>query len=232
MKRISILLVVSLLLLMCDQKGHRNIPAQASESDTSAVPVVVKKAVTDELAGGAYRKKADGYRVVNGKDTSDFVCIFTESKENGRVGLDFYFTGGKCSRTYRRKMQELEMILPVAAKDYDFTQFRLISMGRLIESGDLAADISKQFAENWGGTDDLKDYRRITEFLRESRLGTSIDSLLKPYSLKVESVVAEKIIFTTREDLYLACKLEQDTTLLPQRILDCITWVNLGVRNP
>lgn len=232
MKRISILLVVSLLLLMCGQKGHRNIPAQASESDTSAVPVVVKKAVTDELAGGAYRKRADGYRVVNGKDTSDFVCIFTESKENGRVGLDFYFTGGKCSRTYRRKMQELEMILPVAAKDYDFTQFRLISMGRLIESGDLAADISIQFAEKWGESYELKDYQQITAFLRESRLGASLDSLLKPYSLMVESVVAEKIIFTTREDLSLACVLEQDTSEIPSRILDGITWVNLRKDNP
>lgn len=232
MKARSILLVLFPVLLACSQKGQKNLPAPVPEPVEPVTALVYKRAVTDELAGGAYRKRADGYRIISGKDTSDFVCIFTESKENGRVGLDFYFTGGRCSRTYRRKMQELEMILPVAAKDYDFTQFRLISMGRLIESGDLAAEISKQFSEKWGEASELKDYQQITDFLRESRLGASLDSLLMPYLLKVESVAAEKLIFTTREDLYLACVLEQDTSLMPQKILDCITWVNLGARNP
>jgi len=227
-----IFLAFILLFLACGPKGQKKNAGIVSDTAPDTATVVVKNVVTDELSGGAYRKRADGYRVAAGKDTSDFVCIFTESNENGRVGLDFYFTGGRCTRTFSQRIHELGIILPVAADDYDFTQFSLISMGRLIESGDLAAGISVQYNEKWGESDNLKDYRQIAAFLKESRLGTCLDSLLQPFSLKVESVVVEKVIFTTRKDLFMACVLEQDTSYLPPRILDCITWVNLGVGNP
>ena len=132
--------------------------------------------------------------------------------------------------TYRQRLAEIGMILPKASKDFDFASLTSIYFGRLILSGDLAVDITKQYRQKFGSSNKLPDYATVGEFLAKSKLGTDLDSLLSPYSISVDKVSMEHLFFTTKKDLYWASKIETDTRKVPDTILDCMTWVQLTKR--
>lgn len=82
---LGILLVV---LLGCNDNRQNNTSQATEQMKTPFDTIVGKKVLTDEIAGSAYRKRAIGYFVIVGNDTSDFACIFTESKSDGKVWID------------------------------------------------------------------------------------------------------------------------------------------------
>ena len=104
---------------------------------------VGSKIITDEIAGSAYRKSAKGYFLIIGKDTSKFTCIFSDSKDGKYVSLDFI---GKDNQTsYRERMEHLRIILPFASKDYKMDSLKSIYFGRLVNNGDIAIELTKNY---------------------------------------------------------------------------------------
>jgi hypothetical protein len=194
--------------------------------------VIGSKTIIDEIAGSAYRKRATGYFVIIGKDTSDYTYIFTESKDGGKVGIDLNIPYSKAAMTYRQRLEELKIVLPKAATDYNFDSLTSISFGRLILSGDLAIDITNQYRQKFGTSDKIKveDYKVVEQFLASSKLGADLDKLFKPYSISIDKVSIEKLFFTTKKELYWASKIETDSINTPDKILDCMTWVKLTKR--
>ncbi len=220
--------IVLVVLLGCND-NHQNNTSQAIEQMKTPFDTIVgKKVLTDEIAGSAYRKRAIGYFVIVGNDTSDFVCIFTESKGDGHVGIDLNIPYFKKTMTYSQRLQELKMILPKAALDFNFDSLTGISYGRLILSGDLAIDVTNQYRQRFGTSDKLQSYDVVRQFLKESKLGTDLNTLFKDYSITVDNVYSEKLFFTTREDLYWASKIGTDSSDVPEKILDCMTNVKLS----
>ena len=218
--------ILILLLFACnDNKQKSNL---LINSDKNTIDTIVgTKTITDEIAGSTYRKRAIGYFVIFGKDTSSYTCIFTESKEVGDVGIDLNIKYIKTSMTYRQRFEELKIILSKASKDFNFDSLTSIRFGRLILSGDLAVEITKQYQEKFGTSDKLEHYPTVEQFLKESKLGTDLNDLLKPYSIYVEKVTIEKLFLTTPKELCHFSKIEMDTTKIPNKILDCMIWVKL-----
>jgi hypothetical protein len=218
-----------LIFLVFACSGHRqNSDSQTiTKIKTSDSLKVGSKIITDEIAGSAFRTKAIGYFVICDKDTSDFTCVFYESKDGGKVGIDLNIPYLKASMAYRKRMDELETILPKAAKDFDFDSLTSIRFGRLILSGDLAIDVTKQYEQKFGTSNKVVDYKTVELFLKESKLGTDIDRIFKPYSISVDNVSLEKVFFTTKEDLFWASKIEIDSVDIPDKILDCMLTLNL-----
>lgn len=215
------------LLSACNQNGQDN-SIGTLESFLTSDTLVGSKTITNEIAGSVYRKRATGYFLIANSDTSDFVCIFAESKHGGQVSMDIRFE--KRSMTYRERMAELEKILPEAKKDFEFDSLRSLYLGRLVFNGDIAIDVTKQYQHRFGKTDNVVDLKTASQFLKESKLGTDLNELFNQYSISVDRVSPEKLFFTTKRELYWASKVETDTTEIPDKILDCMTWVGLRSR--
>lgn len=226
------MLLLALLFLACNQNGKCVSSQTTNQKQTTVDTIVGSKLMTNEVAGSSYLKKAIGYYLIVGNDTSDFTCIFSESKDGGKVGMDLNISYSKITMTYGQRMNELKKILSVAVKDFNFDSLTTIDFGRLVLSGDLAIDITNQYKQKFGTSTKITnyDYEMVKKFLKSSKLATDIDSLLKPYSISVVNVSIEKVFFTTKEDLYQLSKIETDTTKVPERILDCMTWVRLTMK--
>jgi hypothetical protein len=223
----TILGLLTIFLLGCNDNRQNSFAFATMENKATVDTIVGSKTITDEIAGSAYRKRATGYFVIIGKDTSDYTCILTESKDGGKVSIDLNIPYSKAEIPYRKRLEELKTILPKAATDYNFDSLASISLGRLILSGDLAIDITKQYRQTFGTSNKLKDYKTVEQFLLKSKLSTDLDNLFKEYSISVDNVSIEKLFLTSRKELYWASKIETDTTNIPDRILDCMTYVKL-----
>ena len=189
--------------------------------------IIGKKNITNEIAGSAYRKRATGYFVVVKKDTSGFMPIFSESKDNGRIGISQKLPYSNETETYFQRLSELKLILPEAAKEFNFDSLSNMSIGRLILSGDLAITITEEYKNKFGEKEVITtaDYSEISEFLLESRLTKDLNKLFEPYSKSVEKVRIEKVFFATRDELLKFSKVSKDTADIPNKILDCMTWI-------
>jgi len=121
------------------QKNEEKIIIPLSEA------AIGKKIITNEMAGSAYRKRAIQYFAMAGQDTSGFRPIFTESSENGAIGINLNLPYTNKTETYARRLNELKLILPKAGEDFNLDSLYGMSVGRLIQTGDLAIDITKEY---------------------------------------------------------------------------------------
>jgi hypothetical protein len=126
-------------------------------------------------------------------------------------------------------MEELSAILPEAAKEYNFDSLQSMFLGRLVYNGDIAVEVTKQYKEKLGANEKITtaDYKTIAQFLASSTLAADFNQLFKPYGITVSGVSIEKVFFTTKKELYRVCTIETDSLSVPDKILDCITWIQL-----
>lgn len=220
---------ILLLLFSCSPK-----PEQKSEEypnlDETVDTMIVKNAIDYELAGSSYRKRGDSYFLVIGTDTSSFKPIFSEAIETGLVSLSLNIQYTKANLSYEKRLLELKHLLARAAQDYTLDSLQSISFGRLILSGDLAITVTKEYEESFGQTEQISiaQYQEISKFLLTSTLSKDLNKLLKPYYRSVKHVGIEKAFFTTKSELLDYACVEQDTSLIPSRILDFMTWIEIG----
>jgi hypothetical protein len=97
----------------------------------------------------------------------------------------------------------------------------------LISSGDLDAEISRQLNEHPELIQRIMNYGKISSFLKDSRLGEDFNKLFRPYGLTVDGIFIEKVFMTDRKSLYSMAKMENDSSLVPEKILDCQVWIRL-----
>ncbi len=222
---VAILIVLSVLMSGYEQCCFSQSRELSVRNDT----IIGSRTITDEIAGSAYRKRAKGYFVILNKDTSDFTCIFVESKEDGKVGVLLNIPYAQKTMSYLQRMTELKAILKEGSKDFNFDSLNSISFGRLILSGDLAVQVTRQYRQTIGLGDDVhnKDYKKVIKFMQQSKLATDLNEIFQLYLISVENVFLEKIFFASKKELYSLSKIEADIETVPDKILDCIVWVGL-----
>ncbi len=231
MKRIILINLIILVTCSCSSPTGQKRESDNKESKAQSIDTLIgKKNITNEIAGSAYRKRATGYFTIVNKDTSDFMPIFSEYNDNGKIGINLNLPYLKNAKTYFQRLSELELILPEAALEYNFDSLRTVSIGRLILSGDLAISVTKEYKEKFGNKEKIitSDYKEISEFLlAESTLAKDLNELLKPYSKSVSRIDIEKAFFTDKDELLRYSEISRDTTEIPEKILDFITWINI-----
>jgi len=231
--KLAILLLVA-FLAGCNNNQQNSVPKEiTSENKITNDTIVGSKTITDEIAGSAYRKRAIGYFVVTDSDTSKFTCIFVESKDGGKVHIDLNIPYSKNTMTYNQRIRELRLILPIAFKDFNLDSLSSIYLGRLVQNGDISIVVTRQYEKQFGNTNRIKltDYPKIAAFLKESQLAIDLNDLFKPYSFVVDEIFPEKLFFTSKKELYRLSPIETDTTNVPNRIIDCMTVVQLKKNN-
>ncbi|WP_420580418.1 hypothetical protein [Reichenbachiella sp.] len=203
------------------------------ESTNEAAPVetesvILRFDVNEELAGSSYREKATGYLMVLDGDSTLFFPAFTKGKKDGRVSL---ILGLHPSLTYHEQMRQLKTILPYAAKDYNFDSLSGVYIGRLVQTGDLAIQVTNEYLNTFGGyaSTATTEYDTIASFLAASQLGQDFNTLFAPYDITVVGTSVEKVFYT---EMYGSIKI--DSTLhaqFPDKVLDAMTWVRLAKKD-
>lgn len=204
---------------------HKTIEVEQA-TDTLDEINVVKRSIKELNKG----KRATEYFVVQNLDSSEFIPVFRENVGNGKIRLNLVLNQSNPTKTFNQLMNELKMIMPVAALDYDMDSLESISMGRLIQTGDLAIKITKEYKEKFGSIEEINqaDYKKISAFLKgESSLSKNLNNLLSAYDKSVNRVGIEKVFFMDKEELLKHSKITTDTTLIPERILDFMIWIDL-----
>jgi hypothetical protein len=215
MKFMTFLLVI--VLLACSHQQEQENALGEASADT----LIGRKVITDEIAGSAYLKRAMAYFLIINGDTSVFQCILTESKEGGQVDMDLRFLRGM---SYRQQKQELKKCIAEGAKDFAIDSLKSIFIRRLITTGDLAADVSRQLNRDRVATD---NYREVALFLLKTKLTADFNQLLAPVNRSVAGFSVEKVFLTEKKILYSNATIESDSSVIPDRILDCITWIRI-----
>ena len=222
-----LLLLVSLIVFSFSCRNKQTDSAQnisdAKEAFNEPGTLTGSIPITDEIAGSAYRKRAKGYFIIAGGDTSAFMPIFTESKKS-IVGIDIRFNK---EMTYAQQFKELKTLLAEAVKDFEFDSIRSITLGRLITTGDLAIEISNELNLDKKLKNNLNDYPKVVVFLMKSKLTSDFNSLLNPYNIYVDTIYPEKLFFASQKELFTYSKIETDSVQIPDKILDCITGIGL-----
>jgi len=231
MKALTFALLFLTILSACSNDKEQK--QQVSKIKEVISPIVGRKNITNEIAGSAYRKRATAYFVISENDTSRFTPIFYESKVNGQVNIDLHQAYSHPTKTYLKQLNELKLILPEASKDYNFDSLTNLYLGRLISTGDLAVSITEAYRQKFGEQENTStsDYAEISDFLLKSRLGKDLNEIFKPYNTTVESVDVEKVFFSEKKYLTNYNTLSRDTASIPNRILDCSTWVKFRRQN-
>ena len=229
MKKIILInLIIAVFYSCSNQTGKKKEAENNAKTIQTKDTIIGKKVISNEIAVSSYRKRATGYYTIISNDTSEFMPILSESKDNGRIGLNLNLPYSKRNITYSQILDELELILTEAAKDYNFDSLATMSIGRLILSGDLAIIVTEEYKNRFGNKEKIStsDYKEISDFLIASTLAKDLNDLLKPYSKSVSRIGIEKAFFTDKEELFRYSKISRDSTEIPEKILDFMTWIN------
>ncbi len=215
---------VILVLILCTGFACVGKNKQGPQEQHGDQPRVGYRDITDEYAGASYRNRARSYFVVRGADTSGFSCMLSEARADSGVLISISF---RDSLTYNEQFNELKLLLPRAAEDFDLKHLEGIGIGRLVTSGDLAVRITRQYRERFGDNTTIGSYAKVALFLKQSPLGTDFNTLLQPYGYAVDEISVEKVFFTNKQVLYQQSRITTDSAAVPERILDCMTWIGV-----
>ncbi|MDW3208421.1 MAG: hypothetical protein R8N23_01040 [Reichenbachiella sp.] len=214
-----------IFLWACEPKEKSTKEEVSESSPVETESIILRFNVNEELAGSAYREKATGYLMVLDGDSTLFFPAFTKSKKEGRVNL---ILGLHPSLTYHEQMKHLKTILPYASKDYNFDSLSGVFVGRLVQTGDLAIQVTNEYLNDFGGytSTATSEYDTIASFLAASQLGRDFDQIFAPYDMAVTGTSVEKVFYT---ELYESIKIDSALhSQWPEKILDAMVWVRIG----
>lgn len=218
--------LATLLLFSFSFENKKDIIShQSSESNDT---IIVSKPLSNELAGGNYRRGGKIYVPVVNKDTLGFRCYLSESK-SGKLSLEYRRFDYKSS--HRENLRFLALMLPKMAQDFNLDSLSSIYLGRLVSHGDLAIQVTKQYQQKFGKSTKIGKYSTVFNFLTSSQIATDFNKLFENYQLKVKHVSAEKIFFASRTECLRYSKIETDSTKVPAKILDGMTYLKLVRKN-
>jgi hypothetical protein len=228
---LSSFFIALLLLQSCNETKVSAVDQSKTEIYTNEDTIIGSKIITNELAGGAYRSRANSYFIVVGSDTSVFQPVFMESKEGGIVGLDFHTSFVRKGLTHQQRMLELIRIIPRAAIDYDLTKLGGVYLIGLSSPPDLAISITQEYRAKVDETfKDLNDYQAFSEFLLDSQLGNELNEIFRPYGVEIEKFNLEKLRLIPKEQFLQWHKVESDTTEIPDKIIDCFVGASFKLK--
>ncbi len=174
-----------------------------------------------EMTGMAFLKKSKGYFLISKGDTSDLTFVFTEDKYSEAVGM-YFEESERSTISYRQKLEQLKQVLPQAEKEFRIANLRSLMMRTLASNGDIAIEVTEDFMKR---DSSRLDYNYLEILMKDSKLAKDMNEMFAGYSVKVKGFSLEKLHFTSKEDLLQTSVIERDSTKIPDRIIDCIIWI-------
>jgi hypothetical protein len=218
------LIFSSALVILFSFDKIKSVNKSTYKAENKNDTIIASKKLNNELSGGNYRVGGTIYFPVINGDTIEFNCYLSESK-NGKLTLDYRKDKYLCS--HRDNLRFLELMLVEISKKYKLDSLKSIYLGRLITHGDLAIKVTKQYQSLFGNNYNIGKYQPIFNFFMNSEIANNFNQLLKPYYLKVDKISAEKIFFAYKSECLRYSKIEIDSSIIPDRILDGMTYITI-----
>jgi hypothetical protein len=237
-----VFLFITFFLFNCNKNAGNTETKSVLVKDT----IVVRKLISEELAVFPDEKE---YFVVIKKDTSNFSCIFSKIStneiflevnhyNNRNISLTdssaiegkkekYMFKDSYYKTSYKEQMRELNLILEEANKDFNLNSINSINFGTLADNGDLAIQVTKSYTQKYG-MKNLDNYNFIEQILQNSQLKNDLNNILKPYFLSVDKIGIENLFFTDKSCLFHTKKIEADSTIIPDKILNGSIYIKLS----
>lgn len=209
------ILIGWLTISSCANENNRTVKVPTK---TSIDTTIYRKTITKELPGGAYRKRATSYSLIIDKDTSHLECYF-EEYNNGKVGFQISFADNK---KYATQFIELESLIKAASTEYNMDSLSGAFL-YLIETGDLAIDITRQLSDK-----DIKNVtnnRSTATFLLKSKLTDDLNSLLLSYKKEVQQYAIEHPMLIDSSEIIKYNQIDTPKNKIPKKILDGTIWI-------
>lgn len=216
-----------LSVLLCISSCRNKIENFSDNLINSQDTLVRSETLITPIEGSSAALKSERFYLVIKNDTSDFTCLVNTSTESGTYSLNISFYASNIS--YEERLKELLIILPGISKKYPLDSLRSIYLGRLIYYGDLAISVTEAYNRTYTSYKKAEDYQAISTFLLKTQLADDFNKLLKPYGLSVQKISPEKIFFADKKELLLLSKVKQNKDSIPDKILDCMLWLGVGL---
>lgn len=222
MKRLAFITLMTAVLYSCSKK--ENLQPDKKTQDTIVAKNISKSEHYSEIIS---------YRLVIAGDSSKTGIVFFKNDEGKlHLGLGLGKTSRKANqietKPYRLRYLEVKRLMEAAAKDRDTKSLEDVSIGWLMETGDLAIDVSREYFKRYGNPGNIywhqigPDKRKqINEVLISSRAGTDVNTLLLPFGKKIDRVTrTEKLMFEPKSALDYYTAYETDQSQVPEFIMD------------
>lgn len=222
MKRLALIILLTATLCSCSKR--ENVQPQTRTQDT----IVAKT----ERKNDYYTRIIDYHLVIKG-DTSKTGITFFQNKEGK---LRAYLGLGKTSRKaaeietkpYSMRYLEVKKLMDKAAKELDTKSLEDVGIGWLIETGDLAIDVSQEYFKRYGNPGNInwnqigpKKREQIEDVLMTSNIAQQVNTLLSPFGKKIDQVTrTEKLMFEPKSALDYYTIYETDSSQIPEFIMD------------
>jgi hypothetical protein len=239
--KIKLIILITLLFFACSSKTKSSDFVLVRQEQKGMIDTIVaKKTISSDIRSSSYKEKE--YFVVIRKDTSIFSCIFFENNINRKIRINFDYDVNKRGSvsllnsipviekeynipyskiTYKQQLNELSMILKKSLEDFNLSQVQYICF-ELSSNGDLAINITNQFMKS-----KTKNRKYIEQILLNSQFCSDLNNILKPYSIAIEQISIEKFSLISKEIFYEVCRIETKETKIPDKILDCMVYVEV-----
>lgn len=217
-----VLLLILIGLYSCAK--NENLQPQKKIQDTVIATINGKS--------DSYTRVAS-YRLVIAGDTSKTgIYIFQGSEGKIHLGLGLGMGSMKRNyietKPYRLKYLEIEKLMKQAALDFETDSLQDVGIGFLIETGDLAIDVSRDYYKIYGNSGRItwtqighNKRKQIDEILLTSRAGQDVNRLLAPFGKKIDRVIrAEQLQFLPKEAINHYTTFETKPSHVPDFIMD------------
>ncbi len=210
----------AILMLPVVVLARRQGTVTRSGSDTAVIGLVNLY----EMPGKATLSRSMRYFLKKGNDSSRFSCVLHETRENKKLGMDIHLA--QQTMTWEEEMQELETMMPVIAREFFLDSLSSISLGRLSETGDACADVTRLYREKVSKSKRIPSYQLISSFLLHTSLTARLNQALSPYRLKVRGYGLEKVFFISKSSVTANTRFAGSGDI-PDQLLDAIMRISI-----
>jgi hypothetical protein len=208
------ILIICCAALSCKEnsntkKNNSNLSTKAKGFDTVC---------NTDLLKLPFKELKEYFLIIN-KDSSKLTCLLRRYLNN-QVSMEITFAENKF---YKQQFEELKRIFQCASTEFQFDSLKIISNFYLIETGDLAIEITKQLSAE--DKFNVTDNHKTADFLMKSQLTTDLNLLFAAYGLQVKRYAIEHPMLIDSTVFLQVNKRETLHSEVPKKILDGQLWI-------
>jgi hypothetical protein len=192
MKIISLLLLL-FVIVSCKQETATNIQNETINLQDT----IIKKhqnRIDKSYEVGLYSKSYSYHWLVN-NDTLDLRIYATEYSRDSTLHLNIHH---KNPVLFEKVLTQIIGSLPIIHEDFNTSKLKSLYFKSPIYYKDLLNNLTEEYEQKFG--EETVDYRRLNEFLLQSKLTVMLNNLLNKMDKEVQAYSIEKFQLLSKEN--------------------------------
>jgi hypothetical protein len=200
--------LLCLALFSCDNNRTTSSLTSDSEKTPRLIRKIERKTTDRLLRSTVYQMDIDSLHF----------SIEAGEREDSSVALRFNFYS---TLSFQQHLHYQQLILEELANDYALNRTSSIFLGRLLYTGDLALQTTKEIqTANWDGS-----HAQLNLLLPQTEVVRAYQTILSPFGLTVRDVSIEKVMLAEKSSLLNFATITMPENEQPDRVLDGMLWL-------